>query len=287
MAAIALAGLIWYVNIPGLAVASELITALSPSPQGLAGNLATFKDLTAHPAFAAQEVREQLVSFATNLASNTNESDAAVKQEITALSLSEIKKQVAAYPLDTREYMELAYAYEAAGDAKGAMAAILKAGELTPSKEDVWLAAGMLAWNTGDMKGARQYFTRAYELYPANQDLATYAAASAYLTGDPATGDKLLVGAYGTTTIDSPILAATFYQAKDWPRLVAVWQVRAAKPDATAETYFSLAAAYYVAGRSAQAIATIQEAVKKFPDPAVASSGAAAIKQIQAGVPIQ
>jgi tetratricopeptide (TPR) repeat protein len=232
-------------------------------------------------------VREQLVGFATNLVSDTNEADAVVKGQIAAFAISEVGRQIAAYPLDTREYMELAYAYEAAGDAQGALKAILKAGELTPAKEDIWLSAGMLAWNTGDTKAAKEYFNKAYALYPAHQELATYAAAGAYVTGEPAKGDALIMGAYGTTTLDSPILAAAFYQAKDWPRLIRIWQMRVAKEGATAETYFSLAAAYYVAGHPADAIRTIQAAIKRFPDPAVASSGAAAIKQIQAGVPIQ
>ena len=79
--------------------------------------------------------------------------------------------------------------------------------------------------------------------------------------------------------MDSDILAVAYYQTKEWQPLIALWAARAAAPSATANTWFSLAAAYYAAGDNADAIATINKAVTLFPD--ASASGAAAIKQIE------
>ncbi|HQT83130.1 MAG TPA: O-antigen ligase family protein, partial [Candidatus Paceibacterota bacterium] len=115
IAAVVAIGLIWTVNLPGMRVASELIVALSPSPSGIDGNIATFQDLAAHPSFAAQEVREQLVSFAASVAQSQS-ATTAQKQQALTLAVTEMQKQVAAYPEDAREFLELSYAYRAGGD---------------------------------------------------------------------------------------------------------------------------------------------------------------------------
>jgi predicted TPR repeat methyltransferase len=76
-------------------------------------------------------------------------------------------------------------------------------------------------------------------------------------------------------------LAAAYYQGKDWAPLIALWELRVNESSATAQTWFGLAAAQYVAGESAQAIATLNKAVALYPD--ASSSAAAAIAQINAG----
>lgn len=271
-------------NVPGIAVAGKLIEALQSFPQGPSGNIAAFTELLARPAFAGQEVREQLVVLASLLARDQNTSDE-IKRQASALAVSGMQTQVARYPLDTRGYFELAYAYSAAGDTRGAATAIAKALELTPTKEDLWTMAGAIAWSAGDPEAAKGAFNEAYKLAPGNRDLAAYAAAGYAAAGDAAAADEILMAAYGTTSVDAQILADAYYRTRDWPRLVRVWEVRAAQPDASVETLFNLAAAQYAAGKSAAAIATIQEAVKRYPE--AAASGEAAIKQIRAGIPVQ
>ena len=272
--------LIWTVNIPGMQAATNLITALSPSPSGVSANLAAFEDLAAHPAFAAQEVREQIVSFAAQVTQDSSATDQE-KQQAVSLAISEMKKQVAAYPLDAREHLELSYAYRAGGDMADALKEVQAASALSPKKESIWIDMGTVSWDQGDVKAAQTDFATAYALGPQFTDLAAYAAAGYIAAGDTATADTVLMKAYGTTTIDSDILSVAYYRTKDWPRLVGIWKLRANAPSATAQTWFGLAAAYYAAGDKADAIATVRHAVVLYPD--TAASGAAAIKQIEAG----
>ena len=279
--AIVLCLLVWYVNIPGMRVAGELITAISPSQSGLAGNLAIFQDLVQHPAFAEQEVREQLVAFSSSVVQDTS-AVADLKQQAVTLAIGEMQKQVAAYPNDARERLQLAYAYRTAGDMKDALAQIQEALILSPRKEEMFLEAGETAWNAGDAKAAQAYFNAAYQLAPQFTDLAPYAAAGDIIAGDTAAANQLLKSIFNTTVVDSDILGTAYYRTKDWPRLIALWQLRVSKPGATAEIWFGLAASYYMASDNAEAIAVIRRTVALFPD--AAASGNAAISQIE-GLP--
>lgn len=277
--AIAVAGMfIWFVNIPGMQAASKLITALSPSSSGIGATISTFEDLAAHPAFAAQEIREQIVSFAASVLQSSLATDAE-KQQAATLAVSEMQKQVAAYPLDAREHLQLSYMYRAGGDTAGALKEIQTALTLTPKKEQVWIEAGAIEWGLGNVTAAQTDFNTAYALGPQFAELAAYAAAGDIAVGDRAAADKILLGAYGTTTVDSDILAVAYYHAKDWQRLINIWKSRASKPDASVQTWFGLAAAYYAAGDSASAIKTINTTVALHPE--AAASGKAAIAQIE------
>lgn len=278
VATVALLAIIWSVNITGMQVASKLIIALSPSAAGPSKNLAVFEDLAAHPAFAAQEIREQMVSFAASVVRSEQATDAE-KQRAVSLAINEMRKQVATYPSDARGRLQLSYAYRIAGDGAAALKEIQAAATLSPKKEGIWIEAGATEWDLGNVKAAQADFNTAYALGPQFLDLAAYAAAGNIAAGDMTAADKILIDAYGTTNVDSDVLAVAYYHAKNWSRLIALWKLRADKPTASVETWFGLASAYYAAGDKAKAIASITTAVKLFPD--AASAGAAAIAQIK------
>lgn len=280
VAAVSAIALIWLVNVPGMQVASKLILALSPSQKGIETNIALFQELAMHPSFVGQEVREQLVSFAATVAQDA-QTTTEQKQKVVSLATSEMQKQVAEYPLDARERLQLSYAYRISGDAAAALKEIAAASELSPKKESIWIERGSLAWDMGDAKAAQEYFNTAYALGKQFTELAAYAAAGDIAVGDMAAADKVLISAYGTVNVNSDILVAAYYRAKNWPRLIDLLKARAALPDADAKALFTLASAYYVSGDRANAINTINTAVAKYPE--AASSGAEAIKQIEAG----
>lgn len=268
--ATALAGVlivIYVVNVPGMQVASELITAISPTSSDMAPNVAAFQDLSLHPAFAAQEIREQLVSFAGSVASAASVPDA-TKQQVVALAITEMGRQVQAYPQDAREVLELSVAYRAGGDLPNSLKELKAAEVLSPKKEQIYLQEGATEWEVGNVAAAKVAFDHAYALGPQFNDLAAYAAAGDIATGDIQTAHKVLQQAFGTTTVDNDTLAYAYYQAKDYQDLIALWKLRAFKPGADVHAWFGLAAAYFVAGQKAEAIATIAQAVKAHPEAA-------------------
>ncbi len=272
--------LIWYVNIPSMQAATRLITAISPSSKGVEGNIAVFEDIVARNYFAAQEIREQLVSFASSISQSSQVSDAN-KQKAALLAIREMQKQVSAYPLDARERLQLAYAYRTIGDASSALEQFKAASTLSPKKEQILIETGAAEWDVGDAKAAQKYFNAAYELGPQFSDIAVYAAAGNIAAGDVVAGDKILLVTFGTTNVDSNVLAVAFYRTKNWPRLIHMLQSRTQSPESSADAWFSLAAAYYTSGDKASAIRAVNTAVAKFPS--AAAAGAEAIKQIEAG----
>ncbi len=280
IATVTVFALIWFVNISGMQAASKLIVAISGSPAGIGANIAVFEELAARPPFAMQEIREQLVSFASAIvqsSSTTNEQ----KQRTIALAIGEMQKQVASYPLDARAHLQLSYAYRIIGDGAAAIKEIESAILLSPKKIGFYIEKGTVEWDTGDMKSAQEDFNAAYALGPQFSSLALYAAAGNIAAGDKKAADKILTEVFGATDIDNDILAVAYYRAKEWSRLISMLKTRAEKPGAEASAWFSLAAAYYAAGDKMNAIRTIKTAIAKYPE--AASAGAEAIKQIQEG----
>ena len=264
--------LIWSVNISGMRTAKGLITALSPSASGLETNFAVFENFAAHPPLLGmQEVREQIIAFAGRVVQSeqvTNED----KQRAVLLAITEMQKQVVAYPLDTRERLQLAQAYRIAGDNTSALKEIQEAARLSPGKEEIWIQAGAIEWDVGNGEAAQASFNKAYALGPQFPDLALYAAAGDIIIGDLKKADQILLDAYGSENVDSDVLAAAYYRTQNWPRLIALLTVRTEKPDASADTWFSLASAYYAAGDKTSAIKAVNTAVALHPSAAAAAA---------------
>ena len=273
--------LIGFINYPGMHTAGELIQALSPQQNGAAQNLAIFEDLAKHPAFAGQEVREQIVSFASSVASSNGQVDATTTAAITSFAVAQIQLQIEQHPGDARTELELATAYNAAGDTTDALKAIQAAEALSPDKEDIYIQEGAADWDLQNFAAAKAAFDKAYALAPSFTDLATYAAVGDFITNDKAAADKILLAAYGTTTVDSDILALAYYRTLDYPDLLSLWRLRASAPTATASDAFGLAAAYYLAGEKQQAIAQVNAGIAKYP--ASATEGQQLLSEIEAG----
>ena len=278
-AAVALV-LIWFVNITGMQTATKLINALSSSSSNITTSISELKKLSSNSSFASQEIREQIVSFASAVAQSSRATDTD-KQQAISLAITEMQKQVDSYPLDAREHTQLSYVYRIAGDNVSALKEIQKAIELSPNKEAFWIEAGALEWDLGNVKVAQTDFNTAYALGPQFSDIAIYAVAGNIVAGDQSTANQILLATYGTENVDSDILVSAYYRAKDWQRLITLLKSRTTAPTARVENWFALASAYYEAGDKAKAIATINKAVALYPN--AASSGDAAIKQIEAG----
>ncbi len=263
--AVVFVALVWTVNLPGFAAANELIAAITPAPDPSV-QIGVFEDILRHPSFVAQEIREQLVSFAGAVAQD-QQATLDQKQQAAMLAVTEMRKQVAAYPLDAREQLELAYAYSVAGDAPDALLAMDAAQALSPKKETILIQRGTLKWQTGDAAGAERDFDAAYALGPSFSDLAAYAAAGHVIANDRPGALAILAQRFGTTTVDNDVLALAYFRSKDWKDLIALWRLRLSGQD-SAMNYFGLAASYAVSGDRADAMAVMRRAIVAHPEAA-------------------
>lgn len=269
---------IYFVNVPNMRAATDLITAISPQQGGIQANLAAFQTALGDGSFADQEIREQLVSVASSVVGQQSVSDAD-KTAVVTMAVKEMGKQVALLPEDARLRLQLAIAYSTGNDSVDALKQMAVARTLSPNKEAILTQEGMTMWEAGDVKGAAADFKRAYELGPSFDELALYAVVGDFITGNEPAGRALLLSRFGTTTVDSNLLMLAYYRTKNWDDLIAIWQLRLQK-DTSANTYFGLASSYAAAGRKADALAAVRAAVAAHPD--VSAEGAAFIQQIQA-----
>ena len=182
---------IFTLNGSGMKVAQKLVAALQSQPGGVATNMALFADLAANPSFATQEVREQIVSFAVTLRQVPGVPDT-LKAQAAELAVSEMKKQVMAYPNDARERLELAIAYRAVGNIEAALAEIEAAHQISPAKEQILVQKGVTLLEMNEFKAAQETLDAAYALGPQFSDLAKYAALGNFIVGDAARGNAII-----------------------------------------------------------------------------------------------
>jgi O-antigen ligase len=266
---------LYTVNGTGMQASARLIDALSVSTGGLEKSISIFEGFAENPPFAAQEIREQLVTFTASAIASSAVTDED-KQRIASLAVSEMQKHVEKYPRDARLRIQLAHLYRAAGASESALIEIHEAIQLSPERPSFWIEAGAAEWDSGDTAAARESFMKAYELGRQFPQLAVYAAAGAIATGAVAEGKTILRDALGTDAVDSDILAAAYYRAQAWNDLIILWRARTEREDASAQAWFSLAAAQYASGDSTGAIETLRTAEELFPETAAASAAARA-----------
>jgi O-antigen ligase/Tfp pilus assembly protein PilF len=276
VAAVLCIAVMWFVNGTGMQASSKLIAALSTNNPDVATTY--FEEFSARPVFAMQEVREQLISFASAVVQSEG-TTIEQKQRVASLALIEMQRQIEEYPLDAREYVQLSYLYRVIGDNKNALKALEEALKLSPKKEMFLIEKGTVEWNMGDVQAAQESFSHAYALGPKFENLALYAAAGHIAAGDQAAAEKILTDRFGTVDIDNDLLATAYYRTKNWPRLIALLKLRTEAPDAGVNAWFSLASIYQESGDSWNAVKTINAAIERYPE--AASAGAEAIKQLQ------
>lgn len=269
---------IWVVNIPGIAGGQSLIKALG-ARQDVSNSSAFFKQALDSGTFATQEVREQLVSYATVVSTAPSVSSEA-KIALNTLAFSEMDKEIARAPEDARLKIMYAQAKEAVGDIQGTVALLEAARALSPTKQTILLQLGLEAWKLGDTAKAKKYFSEAYELDTDNKEASVYAAAGDIITGDAKSGLALIEENYGTTTINHDIIRFAFTAAHMYPELIASARQRVIEEQGSPDSRFYLARAFATAGRFAEARSEIQAVIAAFPN--TKPAGEELLRQIEA-----
>ncbi|MEJ0053538.1 MAG: O-antigen ligase family protein [bacterium] len=279
VAAVLLLAVLWFVNVPGIRAGSQLIEAITPSAQGPAGQLASFRDLLTHPAFASQEINEQLVSFSVSAISSesTGQED---KAAIASFAIAKMGELVERLPLDPRLRLEYALAYRVAGDSQNALKQDEAAEALSPRKQGIYIEEGNTLWEAGDMAGAKEAYEKAYALDPSFSDLAVYAAVGSVITGDSVAADAILQDAFGTTSVANEKLILAYYRFQDWPRLIRSLAQNVIDQNGAANAWFRLAAGYVNARDLSSARKAVQEGIAAHPE--AAAQGRDLLLQIDA-----
>lgn len=273
---VALLALIWFVNVPSMRAASDLIGGLTPASD-LNVNIEAFKKAYADGGFGEQEITEQLMSGLSSVVRNQN-IPVADRQAYVNYAIQQMDALVNRIPKDARIRIEYAYGLRSLGDYKGALTQVAAAEQLSPKKQTILIEEGVEQWQSGNIPAANAAFQKAYQLDPSFDSLAPYAAAGQIAVGNLAAGKALLMKTVGTTTVDSDIILLAYYTAKDYPDFINVWRLRVENQNRSAESEFGLAAALANAGQFAEARVWLQTAIKEHPE--YATQGAEFLKQI-------
>lgn len=180
---------IFYVNISGFAVAAQLIKALSASD--VMARVETFTVLAKEPSFAKQEIREQLVSFALQVVQSSGIPDQ-IKLQVATLAIEEMKKQVAQYPQDARQHLQLSLAYRVVGNLEGVLGEIDEAIKHSPKKQQFMLQKGITLLEVGRYREATEVLEQAYLLAPGFEESAKYAALANLVAGNQTRAEEIL-----------------------------------------------------------------------------------------------
>lgn len=269
--------LIWFVNVPSVLASQDLIDGVTPT-NSVQSRLDSFKSAVSRNGLAHQEVVEQLMSFAAQESSDASVTQD-VRQSIVDFTGQEMNAELQRAPLDARLHLQYALFLRVIGDLKDAQAQSAIARTNSPNKQMIIVEQGVEAFQDKQYAAAKELFTQAYNLDTDNKDPIAYAAATDIASGNIAAGKALLQQTYGTTTVAHPMLVLAYYQIKDWNDLVDIVRAQAMQTG-DVNTEFQLVAAYYQAGRKADAIAELQAITTEHPE--AAQQAQALMQQVQA-----
>ncbi len=268
---------LWSVNVPGIRAANHLIYAISNLPQGYTENLKYFELALADDSFATQEIREQFGFFAMKVSLAEGVSDE-FKMQVTSRAVEELNKEVTRVPNDARLRLQLASAYESAGDLEGALKELNEAMRLSPKKQNIIVHTGLLLIDNGRSQEGRTLLHKAYELDTSFEELAITAAAGDILSGEVVAGKAFLQEATGTTTPDNDTIFYAYYQAQQYPELIAVAKAKVANTNGSADARYRLVQAYAAARQFEAARTELMQTIATFPE--TRSKGEALMNQI-------
>lgn len=256
--------LVWTVNVPGIQAAHHVVYALSPAPN-VKTNLDLFESALADGSFASQEIREQMASFAAQVAN-----EEAVPEELRTTFVSraveEMAKEVEASPNDARLRVQYSKALESMDAQEESLTQLDAAIALSPRKQVLHLSRGFKLYELGRLSEAQESFRYAYELDTSFDDVAIASASGLIVSGDVEGAKQLLAETIGTATPDNERIFVAYYQAKRWNELVDVARAGVESSNGAPEKRYRLAQALAAAGRFTEARSEIDATVAANPD---------------------
>ena len=277
---VALVLALWFVNVPSMSAAGDLIVAISPA-QSIDQNIALFKKAFADNSFAQQEITEQLVTFTTTtIGSQDPTITSAQKQELFTYATQQMNALVTLIPNDARIRLEYTLLLRSGGDFADALKQIGIAEQLSPHKQSIITEQGVDEWESGNPAAANAAFQKAYAIDTSVPALASYAAAGDIITNNLPAAKALLLQAHGTTTVTDDVVMLAYYQTKDYPDFINSWQLRVAQSGGSVDSEFGYAEALANGGQIAAAKAVIQAAITQHPE--AATQGTQILNQINA-----
>lgn len=264
VAVVALAGLVYTLNVPGMQAAGDIIDGYRA--QDPKERLAAFERALARGSFAHQEITEQITQQAMSMA-GTAEVPEEVRQGFVTLAETELKRLAAEKPGDARVHVFFSTFYRAIGNNELALEQVKLAREFSPRKPSIIMQEAIIEYSRGNNDAARDLFAEAFHLDERHLEARVYYAALLFKTGEAEAAKAL-----ATTTEQLKAFAQTDFLIRTLTEnndnndyLIDLFKLRLEdKPD-SAQNWASLAFLYYQIGDRENAITTLTDAGKAIP----------------------
>lgn len=277
--AVVLVGTIYFVNMPGILAARDIIHALqSQSPQVM---MEEFEQALARDSFGTQEVREQLTRNAQAVFNSEN-IPPETKQEVFKRVEEELLKQIEEKPGDARVYVFVGTFYRMTNNYEVALEQFETARSLSPNKPAIIYEQAFTQLQMGNEDEAREFFREAYELDTDNRDARVYYAAAALNAGQPEIVDELInTDQLLESFAQSDFAVQMAYRNQSYDLLKRMFQARIYENPDNAQYRVNLAVAHYESGDTATAIEILEQAAEDLP--AFADQAQGFIDDLRAG----
>jgi len=251
----------YFINVRGIFVSKNLLQALAGHKEGLSANISFFKKALAYN-YASQEVNEQLLQFASRVAS-ISEVPGEIKQEAAMLAEKEMAKQIEKQPNDARLMLFYGSFLSQIGKHKEGLLMLERARKASPQKQLVGLAFGNIYLNTGEYEKALEHLGRIYELdktYPRAWE--GYIVGAIYANrGD--IEEELLKNEISKDYYFSSDQIVNAYAARSrFKDLIFMWEERVRREPSNPQYNLSLASAYAQNRQFAKAIEQIERVIE-------------------------
>lgn len=187
---LATAASIYYVNVPGMQAAGDIIDAFQE--QELIGRLEAFDRAIGRNSFADQEIIEQLAQQAIGVSRNPN-LDPEVQRAFVQRAELETLRMIDQKPGDARLHVFLATYYRAIGALPQAAEQAAIARALSPHKQAIIVQQGVIELSMNKATTALAFFKDAYELQEENREAKLLYTTTMFQTGDVATATAMIL----------------------------------------------------------------------------------------------
>jgi tetratricopeptide (TPR) repeat protein len=269
----------YFINVRNIQANTRLISALRACSNEKTPSADLYaKALKLSQTTADQEIREQLISCASNVIGSKN-APLKMKTDFYTLTKTEIEKQISTTPNDARIYVIGGSFLNSIGDFTTALPILEKARELTPGKQSVAFDLATNYMNTGKAQEALDIVKKAYESAP-DYPMAKSAYVVALINmGDEKKAHELFPNDPDLFT-DQRVINI-YFQKKQYDKVIEILKGIIAKNPDDLQNHLYLASVYMANKQSWLAIAELKIVKEKYP---AAKDGIdQAIKEIEAG----
>ena len=259
---------IYFINIPSLLAASDIIDALR-FPNDKEAQLASFELALGRGSFAQQEIVEQFVQLAMNIGRGNDKSS---QEFITTFQLraeAELLKLIENKPNDARLYVFLGSYYRAINNLPKAKEALATARTLSPRKQAIILQQGAIELGIGNTTVARDFFQEAFLLDENYNDAREYYVASLFMTKEGEEARKIIDEApagFENILATSDFVTSAVNTAGDFSFLAELYEIRLKQDPSSAQNWASLAFVYYQLKENDKAVDALKRAKEAIPN---------------------